>query len=76
MGTGQMKGNKGQVPSDLVRGTARIPGLLSSWNKHRGIPHLSRILTKFSCAIRGDFLPLGAEAKGCVLRMIGFDGAC
>jgi hypothetical protein len=33
MGTGQMKGNRGQVPSDLVRDTGLIPGLRSPWNK-------------------------------------------
>jgi len=33
IGTGQMKGNRGQVLSDLVRGTARIPGLRRAWNK-------------------------------------------
>jgi hypothetical protein len=36
MGTGQMEGNRGQVPGDLVRGTARTPGLRSPWNKLGG----------------------------------------
>jgi hypothetical protein len=46
------EGEQGQVPSDLVRGTARIPGLRSPWNKTRGILHFGRTFDKFGCSLR------------------------
>jgi hypothetical protein len=39
------EGEQGQVPSDLVRGTARIPGLRSPWNKLGGSCILTGRLT-------------------------------
>jgi len=63
MGTGQMEGNRGQVPSDVVRGTARFPGLRSPWNKLGGSCTSAGCSTKFGCSIRGDFLPPGPRRR-------------
>jgi hypothetical protein len=60
-------------PGDLVRGTARIPGLRSPWDKLGGILHFGRMLDKIRLFEQGRLPPAWVESKGSV---DGFDGTC
>jgi hypothetical protein len=60
-------------PGDLVRGTARIPGLRSPWDKLGGILHFGRMLDKIRLFYQGRLPPAWVESKG---SGSGFDGAC
>jgi hypothetical protein len=60
-------------PSEPVRGTARIPGLRSAWDKIGGIVHFGRLLDKIRLFHQGKLPPAWVEAKGSVP---GFDGVC
>jgi Domain of unknown function (DUF5069) len=60
-------------PGDLVRGTARIPGLRTPWDKLGGILYFGRMLDKIRLFHQGGLPPAWAETKGSVT---GFDGAC
>lgn len=56
-----------------LRGTARIPGLRSPWDKVGGIVHFGRLLDKIKLFHQGKLPPAWVEAKGSVN---GFDGIC
>ena len=61
------------TPSHPQRGTARIAGLRSPWEKVGGIVHFGRMLDKIRLADQGKLPPEWVAAKG---SPTGFDSAC